>query len=320
MKSVNLSCAGDNANTGIQSCSWTPSNITGAILIPANKTYTVADVATLWTTLQADIVDDVASNRIYPIGAFKAIEDKSSDVQIESDGYGGKSFVRDGDYEWMFEYKNGFCFYQKLRTFHTKNTSFNVLFIDEVNNTLWGTEDANGDLAGFSLELLIVPNIKINTGSNSTKYYVSFGLSDPTEMNDNTYTVSFPNNQKLMKLAGLKDIELTVSTTDYSTETITATVKSSCGAEDLVALYPTEITTIGAGSIWDIYNETDGNSVLITACTSNPATGVVTITVDQMYISVGAKLSVSIGTIQQMENAGIIGFSNTKKVTSIVVP
>lgn len=102
MKAVNLSCAGSNGNTGIQTCSWTPSNITGAILVPAGKSYTATDVSVLWTTLQADRANNTASSRIYPIGAFKAIEDKSSDVQIESDGYGGKSFVRDGDYEWMF--------------------------------------------------------------------------------------------------------------------------------------------------------------------------------------------------------------------------
>jgi hypothetical protein len=314
MKSVNLSCAGDNANTGIQSCSWTPSNITGAILIPANKTYTVADVATLWTTLQADTVDDVASNRIYPIGAFKAIEDKSSDVQIESDGYGGKSFVRDGDYEWMFEYKNGFCFYQKLRTFHTKNTSFNVLFIDEVNNTLWGTEDANGDLAGFSLELLIVPNIKINTGSNSTKYYVSFGLSDPTEMNDNTYTVSFPNNQKLMKLAGLKDITITATTTNGTSGVVTLTANSSCGAEDLVALYPTEIVDT---TIFQVNNDTTGVPVTITS--ASIIAGKIALVTDATDHAPGNILSIYLGEVSDLDAAGITGFASSNTVTSLVV-
>jgi hypothetical protein len=320
MRLINLQCAGDNLNTGIQSCSWNPSNITGAIHVPKGKSYNATDVAVLWTTLQNDIKEENQSDRIYPIGAFKAITDNSTEVQIETDGYGGQTFVRDGDYNWTFEYKNGMCFYKALRTFHTKNSSFDVLFIDEVNNVLWGTENADGDLQGFSLELLIVPNIKINDGSASTKYMITYGLADPTELNDNSYAVSFPSNQKLMKLSGLLDIVLTVSTTDYSTETLTATVKSSCGAIDLVELYPTEITTIGAGSIWDIYNVTDGNSVLITACTSDPMTGVVTLTIDQMYVSVGAKLSVSIGTIVQMTNAGILGYSSSKKVTSIVVP
>jgi hypothetical protein len=58
----------------------------------------------MYATLQAAAKVDTAANRIYPVGPFKAIEDKSTDVQIETDGYGGKSFVRDGDYEWMFEY------------------------------------------------------------------------------------------------------------------------------------------------------------------------------------------------------------------------
>ena len=314
MKAINLSCAGDNANTGIQKCSWTPSNITGAILVPAGKSYTVADVATLWTTLQADLVADTASQRIYPIGSFKAIEDKSTDVQIETDGYGGKSFVRDGDYEWMFEYKNGFCFYQKLRTFHTKNSSFDVLFIDEVNNTLWGTENANGDLCGFGLELLIVPNIKINTGSNATKYYVSFGLSDPSELNDNSYTVNFPNNQKLMKLAGLNDITITATTTNGTTGAVSVTAVSSCGAENLVEAYATEIVDT---TIWQVYNETANNVVTITS--ASIVAGKVEIITDATDHAPGDTLSIYAGEVSDLDAAGLVGFANSNKVTSLVV-
>lgn len=314
MKAVNLSCAGSNSNTGIQTCSWTPSNITGAILLPAGKSYTTTDVSVLWTTLQADCANNTPSSRIYPIGAFKAIEDKSSDVQIESDGYGGKSFVRDGDYEWMFEYKNGFCFYQKLRTFHTKNSSFDVMFIDEVNNVLWGTENADGELAGFGLELLIVPNIKINTGSNATKYYISFGLSDPTELNDSSYTVQFPNNQKLVKLAGLLDTNITAGTTVGSTGLTVITATSSCGAVDLAELYPSDILDF---TIWQVWNRTTSSAVTVNGATYTG--GVFTLGTDPTDHAPGDVLEIYLGDVTALTAAGIVGFASSNTVTSTVV-
>ena len=313
MKAVNLSCAGSNGNTGIQTCSWTSSNITGAILVPAGMSYTATDVSVLWTTLQADCANNTASSRIYPIGAFKAIEDKSSDVQIESDGYGGKSFVRDGDYEWMFEYKNGFCFYQKLRTFHTKNSSFDVMFIDEVNNVLWGTENADGELAGFGLELLIVPNIKINTGSNATKYYISFGLSDPTELNDSSYTVQFPNNQKLVKLAGLLDTTVTAGTTNGTTGAVVVTATSSCGAVDLVELYPTDIVDT---TIWQVWNRTTSSAVAVTSASISG--GVLTLVTDATDHAPADVLEIYLGDVTALATAGIVGFASSNTVTSVV--
>ena len=315
MKAVNLSCAGSNGNTGIQTCSWTPSNITGAILVPAGKSYTATDVSVLWTTLQADCANNTPSSRIYPIGAFKAIEDKSSDVQIESDGYGGKSFVRDGDYEWMFEYKNGFCFYQKLRTFHTKNSSFDVMFIDEVNNVLWGTENADGELAGFGLELLIVPNIKINTGSNATKYYISFGLSDPTELNDSSYTVQFPNNQKLVKLAGLLDTTITAGTTaSGGAGEVVVTATSSCGAVDLVELYPSDIVDT---TVWHVWNRTTNLAVVVTG--ASITAGVLTLTTTIASHAPSDVLEIYLGDASALVTAGIVGFAASNTVTSTVV-
>lgn len=318
MKSINLQCIGDNSNTGVPSCSWTPSNITGAILVPKGKAYTVADVATLWTTLQADIIADTASQRIYPILPFKAVEDKSTDVQIETDGYGGKSFVRDGDYEWMFEYKNGFCFYQALRSFHTKNQQFDVFFIDEVNNTLWGTENADGDLTGFSLELLIVPNIKINTGSNATKYFISFGLANPVELNDNTYTVSFPSNQQLMKVSGLLDTVLTATSTINATSgVVTATLTSGCNSVDMAELYPTELADVSPAPCFQAYNVTTSTAVAITAVAVSGST--ISITTDATDHTAGDDVQIWFGDVSDAIAVGISGYANSPKITVEVV-
>lgn len=319
MKSVNLQCVGDNQNTGIPSCSWTPSNITGAILLPKGKSYTVADVATLWTTLQTDCSVDSAAQRIYPILPFKAIDDQSTDIQIETDGYGGKSFVRDGDYDWMFEYKNGFCFYQSLRSFHTKNQSWDVLFIDEVNNILWGTEDANGDLAGFSLELLLVPNIKINTGAAATKYYIRFGLNNPAELNDASYTVSFPVNQQLMKLSGLLDTYITTSTPTINgtTGVCDLNLNSACGSVDMAELYATELVDATPAYCWQAYNVTGANTVAIGGVSIAGST--ITITTDANDHAPGDEVDIWFGEVSDAVAVGITGYAASPKYRFTVV-
>lgn len=317
MRLINLQCAGDNMNTGIQNCAWTPSNITGAIHVPKGKAYTATDVAVLWATLQADVKADSKTARIYPVGPFKAITDNSTDVQIETDGYGGQTFVRDGDYNWSFEYKNGMCFYKALRTFHTKNSSFDVFFIDEVNNILWGTENADGDLVGFSLELLIVPNIKINTGDASTKYMITYGLQDPTELNDNGYAVSFPNNQKLMKLAGLLDTSLVATTTiDATTGDVDVTLNSACSATDLAELFPTELADITPAPAFVVYNVTQDAAVAITGIVVNGST--ITISTDPADHAINDVCTIQFGPVSAVVALGILGYAQSNVVNVTV--
>lgn len=311
MNISNFACAGSNGNTGIPACSWTPSNITGAILIPAGKSYTKADIATFWTTLKADAKANTASKRIYPIGAFKSIEDKSTDVQIETDGYGGKSFVRDGDYEFMFEYKNGFCFYQKLRTFHNKGSQFTVAFIDEVNNVLWGTTNSAGNFTGFSLEMLIVPNIKLNTGAAATKYYISFGLADATELNDKSYVVQFTSSEKLMQLSGLLDITLAQEVAITSLGLVKLSAKYNCNNENLGDIYPTEIVT---SAIWSASNKSTSNAITVTTVTYNALLKQISVDLDSTdpdYPTSGGVAVITLGNVTALEAAGIVGFAGT---------
>lgn len=307
----NFACAGSTGNTGIPACSWTPSNITGAILMPKGKTYSKADIAAFWSTLQADTKANTASQRIYPIGAFKSIEDKSSEMQIETDGYGGKSFVRDGDYEFNFEYKNGFCFYQKLRTFHNKASQFSVLFIDEVANVLWGTTASNGELTGFSLEMLLVGNIKINTGAAATKYYIDFALADATELNDNSYVVQFASNEKLMQLTGLLDITLAEEVAITALGLVKLSAKYNCSNENLGDIYPTEIVS---SSIWTATNKATGNAITITTVTYNSTLKQISVDLDSSdpdYPASGGVVVIALGNVTALEAAGIVGFANT---------
>jgi hypothetical protein len=319
MKQINLQCAGDNSNTGVPSCSWSPSNITGAILVPKGKAYTVTDVATMWASLQADIIDDAPASRIYPILPFKAFDDQSTDIQIETDGYGGKSFVRDGDYDWVFELKNGFCFYQSLRSFHNKNLSWDVLFIDEVNNTLWGTENADGDLTGFALELLLVPNIKLNTGAAATKYYVRFALSSPAELNDATYTVTFPTNQQLMKLSGLIDTYIAAAnaTIDATSGDCDLNLNAGCASIDMAELYASELVDATPAYCWQAYNVTQAAAVAITGVAVAGST--ITVTTNAAQHAPADIVQIWFGEVSDAIAVGITGFAASPRFSFTVV-
>lgn len=318
MKLFNYLCVGATGNTGVPNCTWTPKNITGAILFPKGKEYTKADIAVMWTTLQADVKDDNPVQRIYPVLPFKAVTDNSTEVQIETDGYGGKTFVRDGDYDFTFMYKNGHCFYQKLRTFHTKHNEFTVVFIDEINNVLWGTTSVNGNFTGFDLEMLIVPNMALNTGDAAAKYFIRFAMEDASELNDMSYVVQLPKNQPLMKLSGLLDINLTQETTLTSGGEVELGVTYNCGNQYLGDLYPTEIVEL---AIWSAVNKATGASIPVDAVSYNATTKLVEIDLDATdpaYPSSGGVITIKIGDVSDLESEDIFGFAAS--TIDVVVP
>jgi predicted nuclease of predicted toxin-antitoxin system len=318
MKLFNYQCVGNTANTGIPNCTWTPKNITGAILLPKGKEYTKADIAVMWTTLQADVKADSPTARIYPVLPFKAVTDNSTEVQIETDGYGGKTFVRDGDYDFTFMYKNGHCFYQKLRTFHTKHTEYTVAFIDEINNVLWGTTSTNGNFTGFSLEMLIVPNMALNTGDAATKYFIRFAMEDATEMNDLSYVIQLPKTQPLMRLSGLIDITLTEEVALNGTGAVGIGMTYNCDNQYLGDLYPTEIVEL---SIWSAVNKATGASIDIDTITYNATTKLLTLDMDDAdldYPSSGGVITITLGDISDMEAEDIFGFAGAS--LDVVVP
>jgi len=111
------------------------------------------------------------------------MSDNSEDNQLQTFGYGGKKVVREGDYDWTFEFTDGgLCLVQSLRSFNS-NGRWRVVFYD-ANFILFGsTGTTSGSLYGIPLKTLWTKPWKANDGSKTAMYAIQF-VFEPRFIND----------------------------------------------------------------------------------------------------------------------------------------
>lgn len=250
-------CGSDVKNTGICECFFDPKLITGAILAPLGKVFTSAELldasiaATLGTAVEA-----AAAARIYPFQPFEAITDNTEDPVRQTFGYGTVKTVREGKYNWAFQFINGgLNLSNALRTFNGLIGKYGVIFI-ESQNTLIGTSklDANGDwgLAPIPMSDIYTRPWRPSDGSNVTNYTIEFSF-DPIYVNQNiAFKKVATTSYLLAQLAGLEDIKLAFA--DEGTEggaAVTVTAETDCGSTDVYDLYKTELAQITAWVVKD---------------------------------------------------------------------
>lgn len=257
-----FSCAASTSNTGFSSCNYSPGLIEAAILVPRGKEYTPSEVSAMLTTLQADLIDDVQLDRVQIIKTFIGMEDKSSEGVYETTGYGGNRKIRNGKYQWQFEYSKGaLCLHKKLSTLDNKQELYDVIFVDTAENCLLGVKKGV-NFGGFNIELIDIPNFKMNTGASDSKYYIQFQLQDPRQMNLYAATVVFDASVNLLdELNSLQDTSIELITAMDNTGQIVVTVKDSCGGAYLGDTFDTEIMDTDN---WDLIRDSTGNAITLT--------------------------------------------------------
>jgi hypothetical protein len=315
-----LSCGNAVLNTGLPTCFFNPSNFAGAVLIPAGTTFTASELITFKTVLAAGIANDNLAERFFPIKTFEGLEDKSSEGVMEDTKYGGKRKVRDGKYAWYFDYTNGGTSLMKsLKSFDNQQDAYDVLFIDRVNNGLVGvTTGTDASLfGGFTLELLDVPNLKINDGSTSTKYSIGFNLENSDEVNMYITIVQFESSWSVLRnLSGLKNIEIGVYEGLGDGTAGTIKFKLTNGGTDLADYYSTELAT---ASLYTATNTATGLGITVTSVTYVPATktfDVLLAAADPDYPAVGGLATITIGEVSDLVTAGVVGYGNATITTS----
>ena len=312
------SCIANTANTGFTSCSYTPGLIEACILVPKGTEFATADITDFLTTLQDGLANDTKSSRFQIIKQFVGMEDKSSEGVYESTGYGGNRKIRNGKYIWQFEYiKGGGCLHKKISTLDNKQDTYDVLWVDTENNCVLGTLTDSGTLKGFTLEMIDVPNFKLNTGASDTKFYIQFAMQNPKEMNLSWGIVNFENSVNLITaLDSLIDTELSVHTAMTNTGLIKLSVKDSCGGTDLTATYGAELDT---ASLWTITNLSTGGSITLTSATYAAATGTINLDSDHADpdYAAGQLCKISLGPVSSMIAAGILGHANAEIVVTM---
>lgn len=251
-------CGTDVKNTGVCECYFDPKLITGAILVPKNKVFTSESLldANIRQTLQ-DAVLAPKSSRIFPFQGFVNITPNTEDPTRQTFGYGSIRTVREGNYDWLFQfYQGGLNLSNALRTFNGLTGKYAVIFI-ESENTLIGTSkmdaDGNWGLAGVPLEDLYTRPWNPSDGTNVAAYQVQFTFK-PVYINEN---IAFKKvsvaSYLLSELTGLEDIKLTIA--EVAGNTVTVTAETDCGSTDLYDLYADALATALAWLVTDPDNE-----------------------------------------------------------------
>ena len=229
-------CSTSYANMGKDQCFLVPGMIKGAIAIPKTKYFTAADVADFKTVLQALTLEATVSERIFPLFRFEAIEDGSEDATIESLGYGGKAYVREGSYDFKFRYVDGGACLNKV--LHGSELSQYKWLLVDSNNVIFGTINSDGYLAGLTTNFVQALPMKFNDGSASPMFRVQFNFSKPSELNKDMGYVQCDFDVE-QEVKGLIDLEIReVASIEDS---ITVQVLTNCGKIDLYDTYADEL-------------------------------------------------------------------------------
>lgn len=311
-----LLCNPSQANTGLYSCFFDPKNIEGALLVPKGTVYTATQQLTFSTVLATAIANDTVASRIFPIKKFVDFEDKTEESPTQTYGYGGMTKIRQGKYAWTFKYVNsGMALHKALYSFDQMQEAYDVLFIDNKNNCLWGVAVGTygTSLGGFNLELIDVKNIKLNTGAAATEYAISFCMEDPDEININSMAYQFaPDYRVLANLTGLKNIQMVVQTAMAS-----GLIKLQFGTGDRATqMYDLLSTQLATAGLYTVTRTDTGAAITVTSATATAATKTINLLVDVLdadYIALGATgfLTIAFGNVTALVAAGIVGYGET---------
>lgn len=265
-------CGTDVKNTGVCECFFDPKLITGAILVPRSRVFTSTELldANIRSTLMAATLTSKGS-RIFPIQNFVNITPNTEDPTRQTFGYGSIRTVREGNYDWLFQfYQGGLNLSNALRTFNGLTGKYGIIFVESQNHLI-GTsrQDANGNwgLAGVPMEDIYTRPWNPSDGSNTAAYQVQLTFK-PAYINENiAFKKVDVSKFMLSELSGLEDIKLTIQEVDGATVTILA--DSDCGSTDLFEEFADELNLAGAWQALDV----DGNPLTLTVAKNNAASG-----------------------------------------------
>jgi len=263
VKNVLTSCLVNAGNTGTGICFTDIGMPRGVLFVPKGKVYSTSDVATLKAAIEADILADNASQRVYPLNNIVAITDSTEAPVIQSFNTGAKAIVRDGyyniDLEWV---QGGFCVLYALLKARGKNQPF-FIYTDKglLIGTDAGTTDTPEQFKGINPVYVYPFPFTFSDGSKVTTYKVGLNF-EPQQINQNIAFVDFNNDGGLGYLSGLNGLQnVALSQLVAPTSTVfTIAAKTSCGSVDLSTEFSTELAVSGA---WVVTNTATGAPVTV---------------------------------------------------------
>lgn len=251
-----LNCSKFTKNTGFGACFLNWKLFKGMFIFQSFRTFSASELEDLQNTLQDAAFNDAKADRAYPVHNFVALTDNTEDVIVQTFDYGAKSIVRDGDYDWTFEFQDGgACLTRSGRTLNGKQY---VLLYDSENKILG--QETNGLFATIPLQFLYFKPFKSATGSTAASYGVRVVFNARYANEDSAVVKS---DFDLSEITGLQDIVLEKNGFNPATGLLNVSVVTDCGASDLFDTYSTDLTS----GMWVATNTSTGATITITSVT-----------------------------------------------------
>lgn len=258
-----LNCATTRRNVGFGAgCPLDWKLMQGMILWDQPMIFEAGWLANLQTFLQTNAWQDSAAGRGYPISNFLNPEDATEKPTIQTFSDGSKAKVRDGTYDWTFQFtQGGFPLLQALQT-HDGNSTEYAIFYDRNNNVLGYNN--NGKFAAIPLQIFDAEPWMMNDGSKTAAYKVHAVFAKKYA---NDIAEYFNAGFDLTQIVGLQDIRIVVNGFNSATGMANVTFITENGGLNLYSLFAADFnTTTVKGS-----NADTGAAVAITTITPLPA-------------------------------------------------
>lgn len=271
-----VDCLKTVSNTGASKCPFDIEQFGAMIAIPTGSYLTASELLTLKTSLEAKIANNTKALRWYPIGTFTNCENKSTEMQIETEGYGGSVVGADGKYHFLFTHNGKMSLHTALKTLHKMHESFDIIFIDfkwQDNGALVGVDRGDGNFYGYPLEMLYVPNYEIGTDKGG-KGKIGVQLLNSSDFDTNWAFVALPANMRPNTIKGLEPTKL-VQTSATLSSTGVVTLKWMGSTTNLYSRF--------SGSFDNVikaYNAVTGQAITVTTVSANAIAETFTIDLD----------------------------------------
>jgi hypothetical protein len=308
-------CAKKIQKTGFGEC-WKDLKMPrGAFKVPKGKIYSQTELDSWRATLQAGVLANSVSNRIFPLHGFRTLTDNSEETVMQTFGDGSQIPVRNGNYRWTFQYIDGGLCLSKALDSHNFSGQTTWLFYDD-DFSFFGyrkqASDGSYGLAGVPLIFHAMP-FKVSTGAEVTSYRVYFDIK-PDYLNK---YLGFIDNIGFdpTEITGLQNIVLQ-QTGVSSAGVVKIKALVGCDYSNIQDLYPTELAST---ALWIATNATTGNVINIAsvAMDSNTKSYVITLSSsDPDYPSTsGGLVDITLVGPTDLDAADISGFEgNTVQV------
>lgn len=306
-----IECANNYRNVGFGTCVFDPKLIAGAILFPEDRTFTDAEVADMQATLIAAAKADSKTARAYPIHNFEELTDNTEDPVIQTKGYGKKSVVRDGDYDWTFQFSDGaLCLLTALQTF---NGATPFLFYDKKNRLIGTTK--GGKLSTISPQFFHAYPWKPATGDAAAQYILRFVfnaeyINQKLGFADAGFDIS--------EVEGLKDLSLVVNSYDENTGVANITVQTLCNSTNIYS--SAYKTALQSSSLWKPYNKETGEEITVSSVAGVDGSRTFNVTIstgDSDYPTAGGTIVWKLAAPSVLSAADIEGFESLETETAL---